>query len=64
MVTEKQIIGISIKVLGEMFRSSAFNDVTVYNMAFDAVKYAIEICKESKSQLKELAKQKINNNEN
>jgi hypothetical protein len=56
MFTDKEILKLSVKVLGEMMRSPAYNEVIIDNMCFDAVRYAVELSKSLKEIKKEVKK--------
>jgi len=48
MFSDKNVLLLSVKVLGEMFRSSSYNEVSPSDMSFEAVRFAHLLIKELK----------------
>lgn len=48
MFTDKKVLELSVKILGEMMRSSSYDSVSPSDQAYQAVEYAIELIKSLK----------------
>jgi len=57
-MNKKEIMKLSVLVLGEMMRSNSYDDVSPKDMSYQAVEYAIGIANETKEQFKELPRLK------
>jgi hypothetical protein len=51
-MSNKEIIDTAIKLVGEMWRSNQFNEVTPNDISFEAIRMAILLKKELKEQAK------------